>query len=175
MHTPICHYNILVGCDAICIAENIWNLIDHAHACNLSFCKCLTKYHMKPNAKEVYTTYLLMNKFHWSKFCTINNTLPMAENMSSWKKFLEQNSIEKETSRSNLIIYSTFYENMIPTPKNNAGKCYSTQLLTHLVVEISLHPCVTSDRSFSVVPTYTKARVIGWKKIRLATKVTSTW
>jgi hypothetical protein len=32
---------------------------------------------------------------------------------------------------------------------------------TSLAVEISLQPCVTSARSFNVVPTYTNARVIG--------------
>ena len=36
-------------------------------------------------------------------------------------------------------------------------------LLTQRVVETSLHPCVTSARSFKVVPTYTSARVIGYK------------
>lgn len=36
-------------------------------------------------------------------------------------------------------------------------------MLTQRVVETSLHPCVTSERSFKVVPTYTSAKVIGCK------------
>ena len=81
----------------------------------------------------------------------------MNDQKGTWKK-------PKPYNRGNVNNNYGLMTNMIPTPKINTGKCYNTQLLTHLVVEISLHPCVTSDRSFNVVPTYTKARVIGWQK-----------
>lgn len=48
--------------------------------------------------------------------------------------------------------------------KSQNSKNWNYMALTQRVLEISFHPCVTSDRSLRVVPTYTSASVIGCKR-----------
>ena len=59
-----------------------------------------------------------------------------------------------------LLSFSDYVDNPEPSlPKLTNMK--DAIALTQRIVENSFHPCVTSERSFSVVPTYTRANVSG--------------
>lgn len=44
-------------------------------------------------------------------------------------------------------------------------------MITQRVVEISFHACVTPEKSFKVVPTYTKDNVLGYHKKQIRSSV----